>query len=57
MHMVSISHIHALGDELVRARVCMRVYVWKRPQLYYVTLRPSIARAVRYRLGATHFYK
>lgn len=25
MHMVSISHIHALGDELVRVRACMCV--------------------------------
>lgn len=50
--MVLIFHIHALGDELVRVHLC----VWKRPQFYCVTLRPSIALS-EIVLEQIHFYK
>lgn len=53
MHMVLISHTHALGDELVRVCACVCV------EEASVLLRglEAFHSPARDRLGATHCYK
>lgn len=55
MHMVLISHTHALGDELVRA--CVRVRVCVEEASVLLRGLEAFHSPVRDRLGATHCYK